>query len=579
MKKISYFKKIIYLLGSEKKSLIFLILLFFISSLLDLVGLGLIGPYIAIVVDPSLLKSKFYFFVKIINRDTNQILVIIGYFILFILFLKTYLLIIVNKYVIKYGQRQRVLLSKKLMKTFQNIDYNLFIKKETSEFISSISGYTNQYSSLLQITLQLLSNLLVAFFIFLLLAYQNLFALSILLLMSITLIVIYDVVFKKKITMIGFELNNSTNSMQQGVIDGMKGLKEIRVLQKEDFFYTKVEKGIEHTAFYNLKSQMITMSPRFLLELVIVSFVILLVILTILTGNNIYNLIPTLGVFSLAAIRLLPILNQFSSSILQIRQSKNSVDRLYNDISMINNLEYNKLNNFDFQEFKSLTFNNVSFKYENRDINAINNISLKIMKGQIIGFIGHSGSGKTTLVDVILGLLIPTSGEILFNGIKANTKLLQYFNSQVAYIPQNYFIINDTLLNNITFENNIDIDKERLQESLKKANLLELVNELPEGVETYLGENGVRLSGGQRQRVALARAFYHNRKILILDEATSALDNDTEQKIVDEIVHLNKDLTILLIAHRLSTVKICDYIYRLKSGNVIESGIPSLILN
>ena len=221
----------------------------------------------------------------------------------------------------------------------------------------------------------------------------------------------------------------------------------------------------------------------------------------------------------------------------------------------------------------------VSFSYPITHQKALNQISLEIRSDESIGLIGPSGSGKTTLVDVLLGLLEPQSGEIIFNGKPLNLNLKQW-RSQVAYIPQEIFLIDNTLRCNVALGiPETEINDLRLQEALSRARLLEVVEQMPLGLDTLLGERGVRLSGGQRQRVALARSFYHGRNILVMDEATSALDNETESEIIEEIKHLKGQKTLVVIAHRLSTVQHCDRIYRLGNGEIVESGTPEQVLN
>jgi len=238
-------------------------------------------------------------------------------------------------------------------------------------------------------------------------------------------------------------------------------------------------------------------------------------------------------------------------------------------------------NKFEAQteSFRVLEMKNLSFIYPNSKVEALKNINLKLKSGESVGLIGASGSGKTTLVDVLLGLLEPQTGSIVFNERPLRESLSDW-RSQAAYLPQQVFLIDNTLKRNVALGvDDAQIDDSRLHKALHQARLSELLEQLPNGVETLLGERGIRLSGGQRQRVALARAFYHGRSVLVMDEATSALDDATEKEIVEEIIHLKGKITMIVIAHRLTTVQHCDRIYRLEHGRIVEQGHPDKVLS
>jgi ABC-type bacteriocin/lantibiotic exporter with double-glycine peptidase domain len=278
--------------------------------------------------------------------------------------------------------------------------------------------------------------------------------------------------------------------------------------------------------------------------------------------------------FSIAAIRLFPTVNQIVSGISHIRFGRPIVSLLYKDLVGAENHHFDiEVNNLDEESsFKSIELRNVSFSYPSRDYKVINNLSIKINKGDSVGIIGPSGSGKTTLLDILLGLIEVDKGSVLFNEVDLNNHSRKW-KSHVAYIPQNIFIIDDTISRNIALGVPDDlVDHAMLINSIRQSKLAELIEQMPEGVNTLLGESGIQLSGGQRQRVALARAFYHNREILVMDEATSALDSETESEIVNEIKLLKGNKTLIVIAHRLSTVKHCDYIYKIDKGKIVEKG-------
>jgi ABC-type multidrug transport system fused ATPase/permease subunit len=281
-------------------------------------------------------------------------------------------------------------------------------------------------------------------------------------------------------------------------------------------------------------------------------------------------------------LRLFPAVNTFMQSLMQMRYGRDSVSRLTKDLKEIKKFDIADIDIIQsqkaYEEFQILELKKVSFSYPDSKYNALENISLKINAGESIGFIGPSGSGKTTLLDALLGLFEPQEGVIEYNGRDIKNDLREW-QSQVAYIPQQVFLIDGSLRHNVTLGiGEGDIDDNKLNESLRQARLSDLVEKLPEGVNTILGERGIRFSGGQRQRVAIARAFYHGRNILVMDEATSALDSATEKEIVNEIARLKETKTMIVIAHRLTTLKHCDRIYKLQEGKIVNIGSYSEII-
>jgi len=300
-----------------------------------------------------------------------------------------------------------------------------------------------------------------------------------------------------------------------------------------------------------------------------------------LFGNNLKALVPTIGFIGMAALRLLPVIHGLSNSLVHLRHNRFAVGWLYTDLIKLKESpksvckSYNKSTNGEFHE---LVLDGIQYFYPESKMPALDQISLRIQEGETVGFIGPSGAGKTTLVDLMLGLLKPSKGSLLYNGEELKGSLSRW-QSQIAYLPQQVFLIDNTLRNNVALGiNDNEIDDQLVHESLNNASLQEFVDTLPQGIETELGERGVRLSGGQRQRVAIARAFYHGRNVLVMDEATSALDHETESEIVEEIKRLKRKKTIIVIAHRLTTVKHCDRIYCLEKGKIVNSGPPSKIL-
>jgi len=580
-----FLSQFLYLLGKDKKKLPFLVIIFLLASILDIIGIGLMGPYIALLVDVDVYSGMTG---KVINfiglpQEKKPLLIIMGYTLLAVFTIKAFFSIWINKVVVQFSESQHVRLKSFLMSSYQSLPYVEYINRNSAEYVYSIHQLTGHYyGQALMPLLRMVSDGVVIIFVIAFLAWQNPVALTLLVSLLAIVMYLYDTLFRRKMDDYGVQINSASEATIQGVNEGIEGLKEIRILGQEKYFFKNVVKQAKKQALYAVKAVVISMSLRYLLELTMIAFVIFLVIGTLMFGGDIDLILPTLSVFGVASLRLFPAVNTLMQSLMLMRLGRDSVSRLFNDLKKINQ---SFKTNFDtihplkiHEEFQKLILKQVYFSYLDSKYKALDDISLEIYAGESIGFIGPSGSGKTTLLDTLLGLFQPQQGSIEYNG-KNITNALRQWQSQVAYIPQQVFLIDDTLRRNVALGvNNDEIDDNKVYESLRQARLIDLVERLPKGVDTILGERGIRFSGGQRQRVALARAFYHERNVLIMDEATSALDNATEREIVSEIEMLKGTKTIIVIAHRLSTLMHCDRIYELQDGKIKNMGSYSELI-
>jgi ABC-type multidrug transport system fused ATPase/permease subunit len=299
----------------------------------------------------------------------------------------------------------------------------------------------------------------------------------------------------------------------------------------------------------------------------------------VIQGKSIDHILPTLGIFLAAAFRMIPSVNKIVVSTQQIRYAKPVISILYNEFKLIENTPDIKQNNIDKFQFKSnIYLEDINLKYTGSLKNALDGVSITINKFQTIGFIGTSGSGKSTLVDVILGVIYPNKGKVYVDGVDISTNFAGW-QSHIGYVPQTIYLTDDSLRKNIAFGiPDEQIDNVAVLRAVKAAQLQEFVSTLPGKLETFVGERGVRLSGGQRQRIGIARALYHDPEVLVLDEATSALDSDTEKGFMEAIDALQGNKTIIIVAHRLTTVERCNYIYKLDEGRILQEGTPQTIL-
>lgn len=365
-------------------------------------------------------------------------------------------------------------------------------------------------------------------------------------------------------------------SMNKWLLQSIQGVKAMKVMRKESFFEQEYNRSGQIYVIMNRRTTTLGQIPRFILEAVAMSSFLVIVASMIYTGMDLVAVIPVLSVVAMAAVRLLPSVNRISQCIGAMAAYEPYLDKMLENLQgSTSGLEQKKcedLNGGVKRLMGSFSLNHVSYKYPNGERDVLDDASIKIEKGQSVGIVGVSGAGKTTVVDILLGLLKPYKGQVLIDDTDICADLSGWI-SQIGYIPQSIFILDGSIRQNIAFGVETDcIDDAAVWKSIKEAALFDFVENLPDGLDTELGERGVRLSGGQRQRIGIARALYTNPTILFFDEATSALDNETENAIMESINHLQRMKTIVIIAHRISTLAGCDKIYRVEEGKILQEG-------
>jgi ATP-binding cassette, subfamily B, bacterial PglK len=583
-----YLKEVLFLLGPEKKRLPMLVLFFLCVSLLDLIGISFVASYITFIASPENIPdfiSEADSWIEF-SDDASLLLIVASVSLLMVFLVKAFFGILVSRTIINFSIDQQIRLRTYLMKAYQSLPYEMYIERNSSEYIFSIQTLVSQYSNKVIVTgLKAISDGIVAVVVLGFLAWVDLRIFTLVCFLIGALLFGYDLVFKGRVGRHGRGTNTAATKIVQGLNEGIEGLKEIRILQGESFFYHKVKNAAESYGKNYALSAIIAAIPKYLVELVMVIFIISTVLISsFFEDSNQINLLSTLSLFGVASIRLIPIINVLSTALVQWRFNRDGVSRLYKDVcflqlqSKLDRLIVDTINT-SYKQFHSIKLNNIFYRYPGSDDDVIQEVNIELRSGESIGLIGTSGSGKSTLLDIFLGLLEPGQGCIEYNGKPLDNNLLSEWRSHVAYLPQQVFLTDDTLKRNIALgQEDKDISEKRVLESLEKAKLSNLLEWLPNGIDTSVGEKGVKLSGGQRQRVALARAFYHERDVLIMDESTSSLDDKTEKEIVKEIQLLKGSRTMIVIAHRLTTVQHCDRIYRLEKGRIISIGTPDEIL-
>ena len=566
-----YLIRIYSLLYEDKKRLPLLLVLFLLTSFFDALSLAILFPFIQILVNFQDFQSSYGWFFESINLTSkSEIITFLGITLVSLFIIKALASILVNWAILRITYNRQAKIKTSLLHKYLNMHYRKYIEGNSARYIQMIQTMSMQFIKVLQGFLRLLSDGLIFLSIVIVLAIVEGPLLIYVGGMMIVLLLIYDIFFKKLLDSQSRAITDSSVQVTKTVNESIQGLKEIKILGKQNFFEDILKENVDIYAKNNIYADLIRTQPKHIIELIfVIAFTLAVVFFTPLQ-NDFQSLIPTLGVFLFAAIRLMPTLNQMLASVNVLRIGYYPTTLLFEDMTTKQDLEEDDYKaNILKDGFTSMLLKNVFFSYKNDKEHQLNGISLQVDKNKSIGLFGQSGSGKTTLVDVMLGLLEPSKGEIhLNNKIVKNNK---EFRNLVAYIPQDIFIINDSVKNNITLTGRDEvIDDVLLEDVVLRSRLKEVINNLPEGINTNIGERGVKLSGGQKQRIAIARALYNKREVLIMDEATSALDNNTEKEIIDEIRKLKGKVTMVVIAHRLTTLQHCDEIYEISNGKISE---------
>lgn len=384
-------------------------------------------------------------------------------------------------------------------------------------------------------------------------------------------------IFREKLKKIGAENRKYNAEMNKWLLQGIGGIKEIKIMNREQFFCEQYDEAYSRYAECQRKFSLLGILPRPVMEMFSVSGLLLVVAFKLSQGVQTTYFVTTLSVFAVAAFRMLPSFNRITNNLNGIMFGKVSVDKVYEDLKqveiLLKKMRERDSERVDISFQNKITVRNVTFSYPKAEKPVLENVGLEIPKNSSVAFIGTSGSGKTTLADLILGVLEPDEGQICVDG-KDVWKHMKGWQKKLGYIPQMIYIMDDTLKRNITISlSENEINEKKLWRAIEEAQLKDFVQSLENGVNTVIGENGMRLSGGQRQRIGIARALYRDPEILVLDEATSALDNETEAAIMDAIKNLSGSKTLIIIAHRLTTVKDCDIIYKVDNKKVFESKV------
>lgn len=571
-------KKLGYVLPKNKKNKAYiLVVLIIIGSLLETLGVSAILPFIESILSPSELLNKWYvkWMVIITNvSDETSIVIVLGICIIFVYLIKNvylYSLIIIQTV---YRSKVQKELSTKMLATYMKREYEYYVNINTAEIIRGIGTDVTGVYNLLDNIFRFLGEAFTALMISVYILYTDFVMAVCIIAIAGGCFLLLTVGLKGKTKRLGEEKRVCDTIRGKRAYQAIMGFKEIKVMHKEKFFVDTYDDAYEKQRVADVRNEYIANIPEKLIEFVCVATLIGVLCIRISLGVDLTAFVPKLAAFALAAFRLLPSVSRMTRYINGIVFNNAFLISAYNNLRELGDFEnelqlYNADANYDAVEFKnSIEIKDVRWNYKNSSKVILDNLNLSINRGESIGIIGASGAGKSTLMDIILGLLRPNQGKILMDGIDVYS-ISKQWSDMIAYVPQSVFLLDDTIRNNVAFGVTMDkIDDEKVWSALKEAQLEDFVKSLPDKLDTQVGERGIKFSGGQRQRVAIARALYRNPEIIVLDEATSALDNETEKAVMEAIEILKGQKTLIIVAHRLSTIRNCDKVYEVGNGKI-----------
>ena len=578
-------KKLMVLLDKrQKRIMLLLVILMLIGAVLETAGVSLVIPVLNVVMDEHAVENKEYLRVvcdifHIGYEDTESLMIVTMLALIGVFVIKNVFLFFQQKAQLKFVYTNQFATSRRMMINFMQRPYEYYLNADTSVIQRSITSDVNNMYGLILALLQLFSEVI----IFVCLAAVSLVAdVWMTVTVTVLLVVVLGVIkyiLKPIMKKAGEENQDFYSGLYKWIDQSVMGIKEIKVANKENYFineYAKCGAGyVNAVQRYNLYNA----TPRLLIETVAIASMILYMMFRLLGGTAVAQIVPQVGALAVAAMRLIPCANRINNHLTSISYfepffmgvSDNLQDEIRDENVNYDLAAYQKKSHVEKLEIKDkIELKDIVFQYPNTDVRIFDHADMEIPIGKSVGIVGTSGAGKTTVVDILLGLLRLQGGEILADGVEVRKHYHSWLKN-IGYIPQSIFMVDSTIRKNVAFGYGDDeIDDDKVWRALKEAQLDEFVRGLPEGLDTGIGERGIRISGGQRQRIGIARALFEDPEVLVLDEATSALDNDTEAAIMDSINRLHGKKTLIIIAHRLQTIEKCDMVYRVEHGKVMR---------
>lgn len=565
-------RKILVLLGPNRKSLPLLFLMFLLLSAFELISLGLLLPFINYAVYGSFQIQS----VTMLAELNQYILAIespvfvMGLVVLIVFFLKFVGTLGVTAFITQFAQNQRRCLGSEFMKKYLAMDYLRYLSKRDSDGVYEVQIATTDYFTALQIGLKFLSEAITLAFLMIMLMSVNPILTLVLFFTLLVVNGLYAYFTKNFLIGLGVMRNLHESRIVEICQNAFRGFREIRLLNKEGYFVGLLDKTLEQSGRISVITSIFGIIPRQVFELLIVFGFLLAVFVKGRLGVSNDVFIEIAAVYLVSALRMLPLVTSMTANFTRMRTLSDSIDRIFSTVGVgVFETELNKPDclNRHRNDFKEVRVRNVSFSYNSDEVPVLDNVSLTVRVGDILGIVGSSGSGKTTLLGLISGFLKPRRGTIELTKFENETK--QSCGPMIAYLPQDTLMINGSLKENITLSgDNSPETRDAVHHFIQRFQLEKVVSDLPKGIDGDVGQSGGRLSAGQRQRVGLARVAYHGPQLLILDEATNALDVDTEKKIFEQLERVRQYGAVIVVSHRPSTMKYCDRVYSLDHGKL-----------
>lgn len=558
----------------QKIHILILVFLMVVGGLLETVGISLIVPLMTTIMNQSFFETNRYA-ILIGNvfglRSSEDFIVFILLALVAVYFIKNGFLFFEYYVQTRFVCNNRLRMQRMMMDTYLHRPYEYFLSANSGEVIRVITTDVKGAFSVLMCVLQFLTELIVSItLLFAVIAIDWQMAVIVVVVLIMEMLVIYRII-KPILKRAGINRMQTEAMANKWTLQSISGIKEIKVARKESYFLRQYSKYANQSVAIERRWTVLDSLPRILIETFTISAMLVTMVVLIKTGRSAEALMPQLSAFAVAAVRILPSANRMSSSVNTIAFTEPVLDKTIENLDVLHKKDSVK----DAKEAAShITFrdrcglSNITYGYPNADRTVLEHADLVIKKGESVGIIGASGAGKTTAVDLMLGLLSQQEGSVLSDGTDIECNYEEWL-SLVSYIPQMIFMLDDTIRANVAFGfEEADIDDDKVWRALEEAQLKEFVEQLPDGLDTSIGERGIRVSGGQRQRIGIARALYTDPELLVFDEATSALDNETEAAIMEAIYSLHGKKTMIIIAHRLTTIEGCDVVYRVEDGKI-----------
>lgn len=575
------YEKLRFILTTQQK-IYFCIVLFMslLAAVLEMVGVAAIVPILNTMLDMEQAREKWYIRPAIdlfhLETDREVIWFMCGGVIAIYIFKNLYN-VFYNWICFKYANKVQRELSVRVLDAYMKQGYLFFVENNTAALLQGVNGDISAVYSIIKSIYALVTKILTVICIGVYIVIKSSDMAAVLCALAVLCLVLLQVFYRKSMSINGKMNRQLTQAAYKISIEAIQGNKEIIAMHKQDFFSKYYAKVIARRNRANVKVELGTISPAYVIEMICITGLMAAVAVKLGQIDDVNGLITRLSTIAVGAFRILPALGGITSGINTITMYTTQLNGTYQTLQTVKRLEEKELERkrsempHELVRFqKELDVCGVTFGYPNGEGNVLNHVDLRIRKGESIALIGPSGAGKTTLADIVLGLLKPQEGKVLMDGTDIE-QLGEDWSRIIGYVPQAMYLIEDTVRNNVAFgESEQEIDDGKVWEALQIAQLDTYIKGLKDGIDTKVGEMGVNFSGGQRQRLAIARALYRNPDILILDEATAALDNETEAEVMKAIEMLQGYKTLIIVAHRLTTVKKCDIIYEVKNGTVVR---------